>query len=49
VDEAACQLRRVFAQVFWSYLVLIDSLTLADLVARPGTGESSDAAQQIGL
>ncbi len=48
-DEAACQLRKVFGQVFWSYLVLIDSLTLADLVARPGTGESSDAAQQIGL
>lgn len=35
-DEAACRLRAVFAQVFWSYLVLLDSLTLADLVASPG-------------
>lgn len=48
-DEEACRLRKVFAQVFWSYLVLIDSLTLADLVARPGMGESSEAARQIGL
>ncbi len=35
-DEAACRIRRVFAEVFWSYLVLIDSLTLADM-QRPGT------------
>lgn len=48
-DEESCRLRKVFAQVFWSYLVLIDSLTLADLVARPGKGESSEAARQIGL
>lgn len=31
VDEAACRIRRVFAEVFWSYLVLIESLTLADI------------------
>jgi Rrf2 family protein len=48
-DEAACRLRQVFGQVFWSYLVLIDSLTLADLVARPGSGDSAEAARQIGL
>jgi Rrf2 family protein len=34
-DEANCRLRKVFAEVFWSYLVLIESLTLADLVERP--------------
>ncbi len=34
-DEASCRIRRVFAEVFWSYLVLIDSLTLADLVRSP--------------
>ena len=34
-DEATCRLRKVFAEVFWSYLVLIESLTLADLVERP--------------
>mgnify|MGYP003532038552 CR=1 FL=1 len=31
-DEEACRIRKVFADIFWSYLVLIDSLTLADLV-----------------
>lgn len=42
-DEAACRLRQVFGQVFWSYLVLIDSLTLADLVERP------EAAVSVGV
>jgi Rrf2 family protein len=36
-DEEACRIRRVFAEVFWSYLVLIDSLTLEDLVRSPQT------------
>lgn len=36
-DEETCRLRKVFGQVFWSYLLLIDSLTLADLVDQ---GES---------
>lgn len=31
-DEAACRIRRVFAEVFWSYLVIIDSLTLDDML-----------------
>ena len=31
-DEASCRIRRVFAEVFWSYLVIIDSLTLADML-----------------
>lgn len=31
-DEASCRLRRVFAEVFWSYLILIESLTLADML-----------------
>lgn len=31
-DEETCRIRRVFAEVFWSYLVLIDSLTLADVM-----------------
>jgi Rrf2 family protein len=34
-DEATCRLRQVFGQVFWSYLLLIESLTLEDLVERP--------------
>ena len=35
-DEAACRIRKVFAEVFWSYLVIIDSLTLADMLAAGG-------------
>ena len=31
-DEASCQLRRVFGEVFYSYLVLIESLTLRDFL-----------------
>ncbi|MCA3510763.1 MAG: Rrf2 family transcriptional regulator [Rhodobacter sp.] len=34
-DETACRIRKVFAEVFWSYLVLIESLTLADLLDKP--------------
>lgn len=38
-DEASCRIRRVFAEVFWSYLVLIDSLTLADMMGSPETAK----------
>ena len=31
-DEKTCRLRRMFGQVFWSYLILIESLTLEDLL-----------------
>lgn len=31
-DEATCRIRKVFAEVFWAYLVIIDSLTLADML-----------------
>jgi Rrf2 family protein len=31
-SEESCRIRKIFAEVFWSYLVLIESLTLADLV-----------------
>jgi Rrf2 family protein len=43
-DEATCRIRKVFAEVFWSYLVIIESLTLADML-------SSDAGadQVLGL
>ena len=30
-DEDSCRIRKVFAEVFWSYLVLIESLTLRDV------------------
>jgi Rrf2 family protein len=33
-DERSCRLRELFGQVFWSYLLLIESLTLADLLSR---------------
>ena len=31
-NEETCRIRRVFAEVFWSYLVMIESLTLDDLL-----------------
>lgn len=35
VDEASCRIRKVFAEVFWSYLLIIESLTLEDMAAQP--------------
>jgi len=32
VDEATCRIRKAFADVFWSYLVMIESLTLQDML-----------------
>ncbi len=31
-DEATCRIRKVFAEVFWSYLLIIESLTLEDMM-----------------
>ena len=31
-DEASCRIRKVFAEVFWSYLLIIASLTLEDML-----------------
>ncbi|WP_138466211.1 Rrf2 family transcriptional regulator [Poseidonocella sp. HB161398] len=40
-DEETCQLRHVFGSLFYNYLLLIESLTLRDLLERPETiGES---------
>ena len=40
-DEATCRIRKVFAEVFWSYLLIIDSLTLEDML------RSSVVAEQV--
>lgn len=40
-DEASCRLRRVFSEVFWSYLILIESLSLADMLG------SDEVATQV--
>ncbi|SEM91149.1 transcriptional regulator, BadM/Rrf2 family [Gemmobacter aquatilis] len=40
-DEATCRIRKVFAEVFWSYLLIIESLTLADML------RSEAAAAQV--
>ena len=40
-DEATCRIRKVFAEVFWSYLVIIESLTLQDML------NSGTAADQV--
>ncbi|MBT9244506.1 Rrf2 family transcriptional regulator [Gemmobacter fulvus] len=49
-DEESCRIRRVFAEIFWSYLVLIESLTLADMLRSDATAaavlqEAATAAQ----
>jgi Rrf2 family protein len=38
-DEATCRIRKIFAEVFWSYLVMIESLTLQDML---GSGVAAD-------
>ena len=43
VDEASCRIRKVFAEVFWSYLLIIESLTLEDMLRSDKV-----AAQVIG-
>ena len=48
-DEVACRLRQVFGQVFWSYLLLIESLTLADLLGGAESGKPTAVASQIGV
>lgn len=45
-DEATCHLRKVFGQVFWSYLLLIDSLTLADLAGEGDPGGNGRAGRR---
>ncbi len=40
-DEASCRIRKVFAEVFWSYLLIIDSLTLEDML------RSGEVAEQV--
>ena len=40
-DEATCRIRKVFAEVFWSYLLIIDSLTLEDML------RSGETAHQV--
>lgn len=44
-DEANCRIRKVFGEVFWSYLLLIESLTLADLLDRPASTGSLKASR----
>ena len=31
-DEESCRIRKIFADIFWSYLLLIESLSLADML-----------------
>ena len=48
-DEGTCRLRKVFGEVFWSYLLLIESLTLADLVGPTESPLPTETARQIGV
>lgn len=45
-DEVTCRIRKMFAEVFWSYLLIIESLTLADMlrqVERPEPTRATEA------
>lgn len=33
-SETSCRIRAVFADLYWSYLLLIESLTIADFLAK---------------
>lgn len=46
VDEESCRIRKVFADIFWSYLLLIESLTLADML-RSGAVASQVLAEPL--
>lgn len=43
-DEASCRIRKIFAEVFWSYLLLIDSLTLEDMLRSGAVADQVLAA-----
>lgn len=45
-DEASCRIRKVFADIFWSYLVMIESLTLQDMLHSSATAEQVLGAAQ---
>lgn len=45
-DEATCRIRRIFAEVFWTYLVIIDSLTLQDMLNSGEVAERVLAAPE---
>ena len=45
-DEASCRIRRIVAEVFWSYLLLIDSLTLEDMLRSGAVAEQVLAAPE---
>ncbi|MDO5705053.1 MAG: Rrf2 family transcriptional regulator [Paracoccus sp. (in: a-proteobacteria)] len=45
-DEESCRVRRLFAEVFWSYLLLLESLTLADL-RRGKIADLADSLPEI--
>lgn len=48
-DEETCRIRRVFAEVFWSYLLLIESMTLADVVGERRNGADPALGVRTGV
>ena len=45
-DEATCRICKIFAEVFWAYLVLIDSLTLDDMMRSGAVADQIMGAAQ---
>jgi len=46
-DEETCRIRKVFADIFWSYLVIIDSLTLADMLRSTAVADQVLSAPTV--
>ncbi len=49
IDENACRIRKAFSGVFWSYLLLIESMTLADVVREAGSAGPVDASPTLNV
>lgn len=43
-DEETCRIRKIFSDIFWSYLLLIESLTLADMLRSGAVADQVLAA-----
>jgi Rrf2 family protein len=46
-EEKTCRIRKVFAEVFWSYLLLIESMTLADMIRDERTADLTIATDPV--
>jgi Rrf2 family protein len=46
-DEATCRIRKVFAELFWTYLLIIESLTLQDMLRSVAVADQVFGSAQV--